>query len=231
MLLAAPEDTPSSLVPVNRLVGSGNVQETLGQVQRGFDEGDRCFKLKVGQDFATDWQRVQRVRSWLGNRGELRLDANGSWSLEAAIAHCATLSPWGIEYIEQPVATAADMAELRQRAVVPVAADELVASPAVLWELLDRGVADVYVLKPMQLGGLLRAKAAARAILREGLAVVVTTALDGAIARHGAMHLAATLPKTYAHGLGTGSLLAEDLAYDCPAVHRGYVEVYPTRQN
>ncbi|NJK33811.1 MAG: o-succinylbenzoate synthase [Oscillatoriales cyanobacterium SM2_2_1] len=227
-LVAGSEGTVASRVAVNRLVGGGTVAETLARVQQGFEEGDRCFKLKVGHDFAQDRQRVRGTRDWLGERGELRLDANGAWTLTEAIAHCAELSPWGIEYIEQPVATGEDLAEVRWRSAVPVAADELVTSLTALKSLLSWGAADIYVLKPMQLGGLLVAREAATEILKQGLSVVITTAIDGAIARHGAIHLAATLPAIHAHGLGTGSLLAEDLSYPCPQVHRGFIALEPS---
>jgi L-Ala-D/L-Glu epimerase len=75
----------------------------------------------------------------------------------------------------------------------------------------------VVVLKPAVLGGLLPALHWARRARERGVQPLVTTALDGAIARAGAAHLASAIlsdgPSPDA-GLATGSLLADDLCED-----------------
>jgi len=60
-------------------------------------------------------------------------------------------------------------------------------------------------------GGLLRARRYATLAWSVGVEVVVTSAMDGAVSRAGAAHLACTLPvEGPAHGLATGHLLESD---------------------
>jgi L-alanine-DL-glutamate epimerase-like enolase superfamily enzyme len=78
----------------------------------------------------------------------------------------------------------------------------------------------------MALGGPGRARTAARLALEAGVTPVVTTTIDGALARAVAVHVAAAIPSVPACGLATGDRLAEDLLDDDPApVAAGQIEV------
>ncbi|MFB6178028.1 MAG: enolase C-terminal domain-like protein, partial [Halobaculum sp.] len=118
-----------------------------------------------------------------------------------------------LEYVEQPLpATDLDgLAELREGGA-PVAADESLAERGP-FEVLDAEVADTLVCKPMALGGLSRTLAVARAAAVRGVETVVTTTIDGVVARTAATHLAAAVPGggERAHGLATGDLLSSDI--------------------
>ena len=70
--------------------------------------------------------RVGAVRVALGPMGKLRVDVNASWDLETAIRRIQRLDEFDLEYVEQPVATLAEMKALRSKVRVPIAADELV---------------------------------------------------------------------------------------------------------
>jgi L-alanine-DL-glutamate epimerase-like enolase superfamily enzyme len=99
---------------------------------------------------------------------------------------------------------------------VDVALDESLAATSVD-RVLEAGAADVLVLKPMALGGVDRARTAARRARAAGLRAVVTTTIDAVHARTAAVHLVASLPDPPAAGLATGGLLAEDITPDpCP---------------
>ena len=94
--------------------------------------GCRTFKIKVaepGQSLADDVARVQAVREYITAQGRipvLRVDANGGWSVEQAIEAAKALMP--LDYMEQPCATAEELAEVRRQLMrnglfVRVAAD------------------------------------------------------------------------------------------------------------
>ena len=59
------------------------------------------MKLKVG--IGDDAGRVAAVRAAVGPEMALRLDANGAWSVEEAVRAIDTLSPAGLELVEEPV--------------------------------------------------------------------------------------------------------------------------------
>ncbi len=204
-------------VPVSALLSAQAMPELAREAQRAAAEGFGTLKLKVGLD--DDFARAAVVRDAVGPRVRLRLDANGGWSLELALRRLHELAPLGIELCEQPTE---DLLGLRGETPVPIAADELLARDP--QAALER--ADIVVLKPMVLGGVLPALRLGREALRRGLQVVVTTSLDGAIGRAGAAHLAAALlafgPQPAA-GLATGRLLEDDLCPDLLAPRRGVI--------
>jgi len=205
-------------VPASALLSAEDVPELAREAQRAAAEGFGTLKLKVGRE--DDYARVAVVRDAAGPRVKLRLDANGAWDAEAAMRKLRELAPFGIEMCEQPTP---DLRGLEGCPVV-VAADEMLAAD------VDGAMrrARVAVLKPVLLGGLTAALALARRAHARGLKVVVTSALESAVGRAGAAHLAAAvlaLGAQPAAGIATGRLLAEDVGPDPFAARSGVVRV------
>lgn len=172
--------------------------------------GDRVLKLKVGaRPLAEDLPRLKAVRAAAPGLS-LRLDANGAWGREQALESCRALAGLAPEWVEQPARGLEDLAWLRAQGLVPIAADEALSSPKALARALELDAADVYVLKPMFLGGLRRTLEAARVIQSRGRRVIVTHALESGVGRLGVLHLAAALPgPAEVHGLSRN--LARDV--------------------
>ena len=193
-------------VSVNAVIGAIAPELAISKAQEYMHQGYRCLKIKVGtQDFKSDFRRVEAVRSQVGNDLQIRIDANQGWTVTEAIANLKALEPLQIEYVEQPV-VALDlegMASIRRSQSIPVAADESVNNLTQLQRVIDHQSADIIILKPMALGGVLTAHRAALIAFQAGLDVVVTTTIDGAIAYQGAFALAASLPIQRACGLAS----------------------------
>src|SRR5262249_7849946 len=92
--------------------------------------GYSCIKLKVGAapSVEAEAQQLRAVRQAVGDAVQLRLDANGTWSVDRAVAVIGAVEGLGIELVEQPVAAddLAGLARVRSRVVTPIAADESV---------------------------------------------------------------------------------------------------------
>ncbi|EEP73979.1 O-succinylbenzoate-CoA synthase [Micromonospora sp. ATCC 39149] len=178
--------------------------------------GCRTAKVKVGepgQSAGDDLDRVQAVRDALGPGGAVRVDANGAWDVDRAVRMIRLLDRVGLQYVEQPCRSLAELAAVRRRVDVPVAADEavrLAADPTRIAGL--RAAADIVVLKVQPLGGVRRALRVAEAA---GLPAVVSSALETSVGLAAGLALAAALPELpYACGLGTAQLLADDPVAD-----------------
>ncbi|HET9951669.1 MAG TPA: o-succinylbenzoate synthase [Candidatus Eisenbacteria bacterium] len=186
--------------------------------------GARTVKLKVGgAPIAEDVDRVRAVREAVGPGIALRVDANQAWSESEAVEALRALAPLGLEYAEQPVPAGAIEAMARVRAAggVAIAADESLADLRAARRLIGARAADVFVVKPMALGGLAASRAVIEIARNAGIGVTVTSLLESAVGRAGALHLAASLGAGEAggagrgdHGLATGGALAEDLVAD-----------------
>jgi O-succinylbenzoate synthase len=182
--------------------------------------GCRTAKVKVaetgspagagGRDsLRADVARVAAVRDALGPAGKIRVDANGGWTVPAAERALAELGRFGLEYAEQPCATLAELAELRARVDVPIAADESIRRAGDPLAVRAAGAADIVVLKAQPLGGVRAGLAVAGAC---GLPVVVSSAVETSVGLAAGAALAAALPSLpYACGLATVSLLTGDV--------------------
>jgi O-succinylbenzoate synthase len=151
----------------------------------------------------------------LGPTGKIRIDANGSWTVDEALHAVRELERFDLEYVEQPCASVDELADLRRRLVraglqVPVAADESIRRAADPYQVAEREAADIAVLKVQPLGGV---RACLEIAERIGLPVVVSSALETSVGIRAGLALAAALPDLpYACGLNTVALLTDDLA-------------------
>ncbi len=172
--------------------------------------GATTAKVKVaqaGQSLKDDVARVEAVRERVPN---VRVDANGAWSVEEAVTALRALGK--LEYCEQPCATVEELALVRARVDVLIAADESVRKATDPLRVARAGAADIIVLKVAPLGGVRRALAIADEC---GLPVVVSSALDTSVGIAAGVALAAALPSLpYACGLATTSLLQGDVVQD-----------------
>ena len=212
-------------VPVNATIGDGPVEKTVDEATDVIESGFAALKVKVGaRAVAADVERIAAIRDAVGPEVELRADANGAWSRDEARAALDGFADAGVAYVEQPLSKTDLAGHAALRGEVPIALDESLAAHSVE-HALDADAADVLVLKPMALGGPDRARAAALTAREAGCKAVLTTTVDGALARAGAVHVAASLPDSPAAGLATADRLAEDLVADPAPIEDGRARV------
>ncbi|QCX28677.1 o-succinylbenzoate synthase [Nocardioides jishulii] len=216
-LEAASGDWPAPVrdrVPVNVTVPAVDAERAHAITRAG---GCATAKVKVadpGQTLADDLARVEAVRDALGPRGRLRIDVNGLWSVDEAVAAIPLLdrAAGGLEYVEQPCAEVEELALVRRRVDVPIAADESIRRAADPYRVRDLEAADVAVLKVQPLGGV---RACLRIAEEIGLPVVVSSALESSVGIAAGVALAAALPELdHACGLATVQLLTHDVAVE-----------------
>jgi len=190
--------------------------------------GCRTAKVKVaepGQDPREDEARLEAVRDALGPDGLVRIDANAGWSVEEAVRRIGVLErcAGGLEYVEQPVASVEDLALVRRRVPVPIAADESIRRAADPYRVRDLEAADIAVLKVQPLGGV---RACLRIAEDIGLPVVVSSAVESSIGIAAGIALAAALPELpHACGLATVQLLSDDVVAEPLLPVEGFLPV------
>jgi O-succinylbenzoate synthase len=225
---AAAGDWPEPLrdrVPVNVTVPVLSPEDAHALVARS---GCRTAKVKVADasvTLADDQARLEAVRDALGPGGLIRVDANGAWDVETAVTVLPLLekAAGGLEYVEQPCASVEDLAAVRRRTNVRVAADESIRRAEDPYRVKALEAADVAVLKVQPLGGVRACLQIAEDI---GLPTVVSSALETSIGLAAGVALAAALPELeHASGLATVGLLADDVADHRLQAFDGYVPV------
>ncbi|MFF0143907.1 O-succinylbenzoate synthase [Amycolatopsis sulphurea] len=193
--------------------------------------GCRTAKVKVADKRATlaeDCARLEAVRDALGPAGAIRVDANAAWDVDTAVHALGELdrAAGGLEYAEQPCPTIDDLAAVRRRVSVRIAADESIRRAEDPLKVAVAGAADIAVLKVAPLGGVRRALEVADAC---GLPCVVSSAVETSVGLAAGLALAGALPELdFACGLGTMSLLRGDVSTATLSPVDGYLPVLPT---
>ena len=200
-------------VPVNGLVPAVDPERAAVLAADAAAAGMTTVKVKVGGGpLAGDADRVAAVRAALGPAARIRLDANGAWDVDTAVLALDRLAGFDLELVEQPVADLADLARVRRRVAVPVAADESVRTLDDARRLAALEAADAVVVKVQPLGGV---RAALEVVAAAGVPAIVSSLYETSIGLAAGLALAAALPDLpFACGLGTGALLAGDVVVD-----------------
>jgi len=179
-------------------------------------------KVKVADarsDLERDCRRVEAVAEALaeghGSSARVRVDANGAWDRESALTWIARLNRaagavGGLEYVEQPCMAVEDLAWLRRKQDVPIAADESIRRAEDPLKVARLEAADVAVIKIAPLGG---GHAVTRLVEELPMPLVISSALETSFGLDYAARVACALDQEpRACGLGTANLLAADTA-------------------
>ncbi len=190
-------EAPADRIAVNATVGATDRAGAAAEAAAAVGAGFGCVKLKVG--VGDDAGRVAAVRAAIGPHAALRLDANGAWEVEEALAAIAALAPAGLELVEEPVHGVHEIGQVRRESLVRVAMDETAAWPGAL----ASGAADAVCLKLSRAGGISGLLAEAALVRATEAEAYVASTLDGPIGIAAAVHAAAALAPLPACGLAT----------------------------
>lgn len=193
-------------VAVNGTIPALNDKKKLEELVNSFP-GVKTFKVKVGNNRAEDLARIDEIRQ-LRPQAKIRIDVNGLWELNQAEEFLNSVGE--IEYVEQPCETIEELRELKKRIDVKIVGDEILRKADNPFDIDLIGVVDYLMLKVQPLGGIKRAHEIAK---HHKLPVVVSSALESAVGIKYGLELAASFNEmNFDCGLGTGSLLAKDVA-------------------
>ena len=206
-------------VEVNYTIAAADRAGAAAEAGAARAAGFRCVKLKVG--LGDDAGRVAAVRAVLGPEIAIRLDANGAWTVEEAIATLRVLAPAGIELCEEAVHGLEQTRSVSATAEVALALDETASGAGALEDRVCQAVC----LKVAASGGITGLIDAARRARSAGYAVYLASTLDGPLGIASALHAAAVIRPDHPCGLATLGLF---VAREDPFPPRaGRIEVPP----
>ncbi len=149
--------------------------------------GFSALKLKVGVE--GDIERVEAVRR--ATSQPIRVDANGGWTVDAAIEKIKKLKALGVEMVEQPLAKddLEGYRKLSEEAVLPIWVDESVITPEDLKKL--KGLVSGVVLKIQKMGGIKPALEIAYLARGMGMGVMLGCMVESSVGIAAGCHIAA----------------------------------------
>ncbi|HMP74156.1 MAG TPA: o-succinylbenzoate synthase [Kiritimatiellia bacterium] len=193
-------------IGINALVDLSRPGEAIARIAEGYHR----LKIKVGRmDVEVEREGLRRIMGELPEGVRLRLDANGSLSLEAALHLAEGLEGDGIDYFEEPVAEAGDLERFRRETGWPVALDESMADEEPSADKL-RGV-DALVCKPMRAGGFSRARGWKACCEAAGTRFVLSSCFESGVGLGGLLDLAAEVEVSEPCGFDTWRIFGQDV--------------------
>ena len=205
-------------IPINGLIWMGDADFMKTQIREKLEAGFRCIKLKIGAiDFEQELELLQMIRQEYNEKElELRVDANGAFSVEEALEKLKRLSEFSIHSIEQPIRQGQweTMAKLCEKSPVPIALDEELIGLKTTEEI-QKIVETIHpqhlILKPSLLGGFARSRQFIAVAEQNGAGWWVTSALEGNIGLNAIAQWTFLLENPMPQGLGTGQLFTNNI--------------------
>lgn len=202
-------------IPINGLVWMADRASMLNQVRDLAAKGFSCIKLKVGGlDFDIECDLLREIRHLYDEDAiVLRLDANGAFNEQDALAKLERLAEFSIHSIEQPVKPGSgQMTEICRRSAVPVALDEeLIGNEFKKQELLETIRPSFIILKPSLHGGIYHCREWINSAERLGIGWWVTSALESSIGLNAISQFTGEYSPEIPQGLGTGSIYTDNI--------------------
>ena len=218
---------------INGLVWMGEPSFMKQQIEEKLTQGFRCIKLKIGAiNFDKELELLRFIRqNFDENTIEIRVDANGAFSLNKALNKIIQLSEYKIHSIEQPIQknNTDNMSELCKKTPFPIALDEELIGVFGIEnkeQLLAKIQPQFIILKPSLVGGFRGTLEWISIAEKLKIGWWITSALESNIGLNAITQFTYTLNNAMPQGLGTGGLYTNN--FDCPLyIENGRIHYNP----
>lgn len=203
---------------INGLIWMNDYEAMLSQINEKIETGFDCIKLKIG---SIAWEKelalLDAIRAnYSPESVEIRVDANGAFSLKGVMDKLADLAHYKVHSIEQPVAPdpTISMASICRESPVPIALDEELIGRQKAnnkTETLDADQPQYIIIKPSLIGGFEEANEWIRLADERGIGWWATSALESNIGLNAIAQWVAQMKPQIPQGLGTGGLYTNNI--------------------
>lgn len=206
-------------IPINGLIWMGDKSFMNQQIKQKIADGFDCIKLKIGAiDFQTELDILKGIRQNFSESDiEIRVDANGAFSIDSALEKLKRLSDYKLHSIEQPIKPSQweDMAKLCEKTPLAIALDEEligVFNEENKQELLSTINPQYIILKPSFIGGFKGSDTWISLAEKQNIGWWITSALESNVGLNGIAQYTYLKGVTMPQGLGTGSLFTNNIS-------------------
>jgi len=219
-------NTDKTAININGVIGSDSISKSISRAVELSELGFKTLKLKVGVNESKELELIRILRSKFPDL-KIRIDANMAWSVDEAISFLNKVSPYGIEYCEEPLNEfdLNNYKALKKNTNVNLALDENLGNIFHLTEVKNEIPFSLSIIKPMLIGSFKDISVTIDQLNSHDIGTVFTTSLESVVGR--TITAILTLgwgAKKHAHGLSTGSMFKYDLA-SVKEISRGFYNI------
>lgn len=217
-------------IRINGLVWMNEPEKMLADALKKADAGYACIKIKIGAHNWTEEEKIiKTLREKAASNLEIRVDANGAFTVDEAKRVMNDCAKYKVHSIEQPIKPGlfSDMKKLCEEQSTPVALDEELigkVSDSQRQEMFETIKPQYIVIKPSLVGGLAATREWIQLADKAGCKWWITSALESNIGLNAIAQFTAMLHTNIAQGLGTGRVYTNNVS--SPLEIRGEKLVY-----
>lgn len=226
----------NATIPINGLIWMGDKAFMNQQIKQKIADGFDCIKMKIGAiDFQTELEVLKGIRQNFSESDiEIRVDANGAFSIDSALEKLKRLSDFKLHSIEQPIQPNQweEMAKLCDKTPLPIALDEEligVFNDDRKQQLLSTINPQYIILKPSFIGGFKGSDTLINLAEKQNIGWWITSALESNVGLNGIAQYTYLKEVTMPQGLGTGSLFTNNIS--SPLIVKNGTLQYDTNLN
>ena len=168
------------------------VQKAVEFVRQGF----KSLKIKGGTDVESDIERIIKVREKVGEKIEIRFDANQGYTVEQSLKFCESTRAVKVELLEQPTPRGKPdlLSRVTKGVSIPVMADESLMGLVDAFRLARGDLVDMVNIKLMKCGGISEALHINGVARAANLEVMVGCMDEAALSIAAGLHFALARP-------------------------------------
>lgn len=218
ILYPSPFTRGEKAMNINGLIWMGEKDFMFRQIEQKLQQGFNCIKMKIG---AIDWEEELTLLKYIRkkfppDRLELRVDANGAYTVKDAPKKLEELAQLKIHSIEQPIKAGQweAMTELCRHSPIPIALDEELIGITECQEkneLMETICPQYIILKPSLVGGFAESEEWIDIAEKYDTGWWITSALESNVGLNAIAQWTFTFGNTIPQGLGTGRLYTNNI--------------------
>ncbi len=176
------------------------------------ENGFKIIKVKLGTTFIEDVERIKAIRTAIGKKIDLRIDANQGWNAQTAISILNALHKYNIQYCEEPIARwdHVNLKKVKNKSRIPVMADESCCDHHDAARLISEKSCHMFNLKLGKSSGITNALKIIRLAEKAGMHMQVGGFMESKIGMTANAHLALTSKNIRYYDFDTPLMFAED---------------------